>query len=509
MKKDEKEKSDSKAEKLKAKSDAKAEKVKAKEDKKQEKLKNQQAKERHKQEIKKEKAAKKAKHGKKGLIICLVVFVLLLCLSGGLLGYDYYLTNDKEVAENVWFMNSNLSNSSPDEAKKAIDAEFDNMLNRHIILTYGESNWDYTAAALGLQKNTDEVFKDAYSLTRSGNIINRYQERLRLWQDKTYIDTKIVVDTTLVDPILAAIAQQIGVPAENARFTLNDNGEMIIVPSVDGVALDSETTKTAILNALSDSAINSVAITADIYAHPERTTEDLQAMNINGVLSTFTTKYNSGQGDRSANLSQASQYLDMTIVDAGATFSFNKTVGERTTARGFRSALVIDSGVYTPGLGGGVCQVSTTLYGALLRAPKIEITQRKNHTLPCAYVPPSQDAMVAWGSSDLCFKNNYPTPIVIHASCGGGAITMTVFGDTAYKQEVELTSDLVRYIPFTTETTTDPGLASGETKVVSSGGRGLESYLYRKVYENGAEVLSETVNHDKYSAQKRVVSVGP
>ncbi|MEG2407080.1 MAG: G5 domain-containing protein, partial [Clostridiales bacterium] len=93
--------------------------------------------------------------------------------------------------------------------------------------------------------------------------------------------------------------------------------------------------------------------------------------------------------------------------------------------------------------------------------------------------------------------------------CGGGAITMTVFGDTAYKQEVELTSDLVRYIPFTTETTTDPGLASGETKVVSSGGRGLESYLYRKVYENGAEVLSETVNHDKYSAQKRVVSVGP
>lgn len=449
------------------------------------------------------------KKSHKGLIAFLVVFVLLLSAVGAFFGYDYYDNKDETVADNVWFMTADLGGLTAAEAKEAIDSEFQTQLERVITLQYGDSSWPYTAEQLGLKQNTNAVYEKAVSYTHSANILERYEDRIKLWRDKVYVEEALDIDASVMDPVLTAIAEEIGVAAKDASFALDENGSIYIVPSEEGVALDAESTKTAVLSALSDNSVATVDLVVNVNATPERTTEDLEAMNVNGVLASFSTKYNAGQTSRSNNLKKASEYLDMTIVYPGDTFSFNSTVGERTTARGFSSAMVIESGIYREGLGGGVCQVSTTLYGALLRTG-LEVTERKNHTLTCAYVPPSQDAMVAWGSSDLCFKNNFDSAVVIHATCGGGVITMTLYGNAEDKQNVELISDVVRYIPFTTETVTDTSLAPGETKVQSSGGRGLESYLYKKVYDaNGAEIASETVNHDIYSAQKRIVAVGP
>ncbi|MDO4541262.1 MAG: VanW family protein [Bacillota bacterium] len=491
------------------KTDKKAEKAAAKEERRQAKTEAKAAKEKYKATMKQEKKDKKEGKGShKGLIAFLVVFILFLGAVATFLGYDYYANKEEAIADNVYFMTADLSGLTTEEAKTAIDTEFQTLLERVITLKYGDASWPYTAAQLGLKQNTTAVLEDAEKYTHSGNIIDRYKDRIKLYQEPIYVDEALDIDATVMDPVLTAIADEIGVAAKDASFALDENGDIYIVPEEVGVALDTESTKTAVLSALSDDSVAEVELVVNVNAMPERTAADLEALNVNGVLASFSTKYNAGQVDRSQNLKQASAYLDMTVVYPGETFSFNGTVGERTTARGFSSAMVIESGVYREGLGGGVCQVSTTLYGALLRTG-LEVTERKHHTLTCSYVPPSQDAMVAWGSSDLCFKNNYDCAIIIHAVCGGGTISMTLYGNTEYKQEVELISDVVRYIPFTTETVTDNSLAPGETKVTSSGGRGLESYLYKKVYENGVEVSSETVNHDTYSAQKRIVAVGP
>lgn len=500
MKKDEKDRLEKKSEKAAAKAEKKAAKTQAR-------MAKNQYKEAMRQEGSTVKTGKSTGFPKK-LIALVSVVIILLVMVAAFWGYDYYDSKDDTVAENVYFINADVGGLSLDEAKAAIDAEFQSLLDRSINLNYNDRSWSYTAAQLGLRQNTTAVLEDAMSYTHSGNILERYKDRFKLWRDKVYVEQVLDIDASVMDPVLSSIAEEIGVAAKDASFALDENGDIYIVPSEDGVALDEENTKTAILDALSNDEIAAVDLVVNVNATPERTTADLEAMNVNGVLATFSTKYNAGQTSRSQNLKQASEYLDMTIVYPGETFSFNDTVGERTTARGFSSAMVIESGIYREGLGGGVCQVSTTLYGALLRTG-LEVTERKNHTLTCAYVPPSQDAMVAWGSSDLCFKNNYDCAVVIHASCGGGVISMTIYGDTAYKQEVELVSEVVRYIPFSSETVTDESLAPGETEVVSSGGRGLESYLYKKVYENGELVSTETVNHDTYAAQKRIVAVGP
>lgn len=486
-----------------------SEKTATREERKEAKAAAKAAKAKYKATMKEDKPRKKeGKKSHKGLIAFLVVFVLVLAGVGVFLGYDYYENKEEVIADNVYFMSANLSGLTPDQAKEVIDAEFQTLLDRTVTLKYQDKTWPYTAQQLGLSHNANAVLEKAQEYTHQDSIVQRYKDRFNLWQDKVYVEEVLDIDASVMDPVLTAIADELGVSAKNASFALDENGDIYIVPSEDGIALDTESTKTAVLASLSDDTITEVELVVNVNSQPERTTQDLEALNVNGVLASFSTKYNAAQVSRSQNLKKASEYLDMAVVYPGETFSFNGTVGERTTARGFASAMVIESGIYREGLGGGVCQVSTTLYGALLRTG-LEVTERKNHTLTCAYVPPSQDAMVAWGSSDLCFKNNYDCAVIIHAVCGGGTISMTIYGDTAQKQEVELISDVVRYIPFTTETVTDDSLAPGETKVTSSGGRGLESYLYKKVYKDGVEVSSETVNHDTYSAQKRIVAKGP
>lgn len=435
-------------------------------------------------------------------------FFLLLFL-GAFFGYDYYDVHQGKIAQNVYFLGEDLSGLSEKEAREVISEAYDVQIARNIRLYTDSAEWIYTAGDLGLIRDDDNIYNAACEVTRAGNIFQRYQERYRQRQDQVDLTSVFQVDETKIDPILTAIAEEIGTTAQDASFGISDDGSIYINPSVNGSALDVDATKELVSAALSDRTINEVQVVINTNAVPETTTEDLEAMKINGVLATFSTKYNAGQADRSHNLWQACEYLDMTIIEPGATFSFNDTVGQRTAERGFRDAVIIENGQFTPGMGGGVCQVSTTVYGAILRCPQLTVTERNPHSLVIAYVDPGQDAMVAWGSSDLKFRNDYETPVLIHAYCSGGTITVTFYGNTEYKQDVEITSEVVRYIPYTTETVTDESLAPGTQQVKSSGSRGLEANVYRSIISNGQVISTETVSTSTYRAQKRIVLVGP
>ena len=171
-------------------------------------------------------------------------------------------------------------------------------------------------------------------------------------------------------------------------------------------------------------------------------------------------------------------------------------------------AVIIENGKYTNGLGGGVCQVSTTVYGAVLRT-ELEVTARRPHSLVSGYVDPGQDAMVAWGISDLVFINTYETPILIYTKSGGGALTVSIYGDITKKKDVSVTSKIIRYIPYQTEMIIDSDLPNGSAYVRSSGKRGLECSVHRTVSYQGEVLKSETISHDIYAAQKKIVVSGP
>lgn len=231
------------------------------------------------------------------------------------------------------------------------------------------------------------------------------------------------IDTYIVDqekPDAAAIAADVNTDAKNATVDKSDG--KTVIEAVDGIKVEEST----ISSAIGDASEQSYSIPIEL-TKATITKADLEPVLFRDTLASVTTYYNSGQSGRTTNVRLAAQHCDETILNPGEEFSYNGTVGERTAARGFRSAIIYSDGNEISGLGGGVCQVSSTIYMAVLRA-NLEVTERSCHQFQVSYTPVSQDAAVYWGSKDFRFVNDTDYPIKIQMSVGGGALSCTIVG---------------------------------------------------------------------------------
>lgn len=271
-------------------------------------------------------------------------------------------------------------------------------------------------------------------------------------------------------PDAAAIAKDVNTEAKNA--TVNKKDGKTIEEAVDGVKVE----ESAISSAIGDASQQSYSIPVEL-TKAEVTKADLEPLLFRDVLGSTTTYYNGGQAGRTTNVRLACNSIDGTILNPGEEFSYNDIVGERTASRGYRSAIIFSNGSEVDGLGGGVCQVSSTVYMAVLRAD-LKVTERYNHQFQISYTPISQDAAVYWGSKDFKFVNDTPYPIKVVASSGGGTLTVKLYGTK--------TSD--KTISFSSKSYT-----SGKYKYAS---------LYKTVTENGKTTTTK-VNSSAYLLNKK------
>ena len=225
----------------------------------------------------------------------------------------------------------------------------------------------------------------------------------------------------------------------------------------------------------------------------------------------FSTDYSKSSPERKHNVSLAAKSLDNTFIDVGGEFSFNFTVGARTEKRGYKSAKIIVKGEFVDGVGGGVCQVSTTLYNAAIRAG-LEITEVHGHSLAVSYVKPSCDAMVNSGSADLRFINCTHNPVIIRTFADGKKLIVRIYGEPV-TETYELKSVIKReilpeYTVYSDDAGEYPDLFSGERKIISNGKKGYESegYLVKKV--NGKTVSSVRVRRDTYLSVNGLIVEG-
>lgn len=241
------------------------------------------------------------------------------------------------------------------------------------------------------------------------------------------------IETYAVDqekPDAKAIAEDVNCDPQNATVDKSDG--KTVLEAVDGVKVE----ESAISSAIGDA-------TEQTYTIPVELTEakikkaDLEPVLFRDTLASATTYYNGGQASRTTNLRLAANACDGTILNPGEEFSYNDIVGERTAARGYRSAIIFQDGQEIEGLGGGVCQPSSTIYMATLRAD-LEVTERYNHQFQVTYTPVSQDAAVAWGSKDFKFVNDTDYPIKLDISVGGGTLTVRIIGTKTVDKEVSL-----------------------------------------------------------------------
>jgi vancomycin resistance protein YoaR len=317
---------------------------------------------------------------------------------------------------------------------------------------------------------------------------------------KTYpVKLKVLTDSK---NLLGGIVKDVlGEPAP-AKVQYVD-GVIKSLPEQPSYVVDDAALLSEVLKAL----IEDGDLTVPLKEGKKKITDEVLSQ-ITDVVAEFKTNFSAGNRPRSSNIKLASSKIEGLILLPGEKFSFNGTVGKRTIAGGFKEAGVYLNGRHDTGVGGGICQVSTTLYNACLFA-NLKIVSRTNHSMPVPYVPPGRDATVNYGAQDLAIENNMRTPIVISHTYTPGTLTFRILGKKEPGLEVKITLGKTKTWGAGSRREYDPSLPAGATKVVQSGTMGRSVSSFRTVYKNGEKVSTENLGVSYYAGGPRIIAYGP
>jgi vancomycin resistance protein YoaR len=308
------------------------------------------------------------------------------------------------------------------------------------------------------------------------------------------------------DAFFARLEKTLDTPPKDADFAITAGGGVRIVPSQPGLALDVPQSVARILSAATN-VRNRAATLVLAEQQPKRTTADAQAMGITGTVGSYETFYG-GIANRIHNVQLVAHLVDHKFISPGETFSFNGTTGERSAAKGFLEAPVIVNGEVQTGLGGGVCQVSTTVFNAAYEAG-LPITSRTNHALYISHYPLGRDATVDYPGLDLKFVNDTGHWLLLRTWVGSSSLTVVLYGAPQHRRVESTTAPLRVVSPPPVQKTVDATLKPGEVVVDSSGVPSQATSVERKVYDGNGKLLSDATWYSSYRSEPKIVRVGP
>lgn len=301
-------------------------------------------------------------------------------------------------------------------------------------------------------------------------------------------------------PVSAMLTKKVG-PPHPARVRWD--GGVVTTPESPVMRLDAKGVPDATVEALQGDR----TVDLPVVEGPKRIPDEALAQ-MTDLVSEYTTHFPASNRPRCSNIKLASSKLNGAIVMPGERLSFNGTVGQRTLRGGFKLAGVYKAGKHDVGVGGGICQVSTTLYNASLFA-NLRIRQRSNHSLPVAYVPLGRDATVDYGSLDLVVENTTKAPIGVVDTYQPGRLTFRILGKKEPGLTVKIIQEGSRSWDMPVATHLDRGLPPGARRIVEPGSRGHAVRTYRLVYRNGKLVERQSLGSSTYGGQTQVVAIGP
>jgi vancomycin resistance protein YoaR len=371
-----------------------------------------------------------------------------------------------------------------DEEAQQAKSTVENMLAGPVMITYASKSWTLS---------TKELAKmiSAPAMETSG---------AAGW----VLDPRVATaeaSKTIVPKVGAAL----GTPPRDARFKTS-GGEVSIVRSKDGVGPDVADFAASLTKVLkSDASERTVALRSAI-TRAKFTTEQARGMGVHERISTFTTTYDGGNSSRANNIHTLGAALDGKLVPPGGTFSFNKYVGERTAAKGYQEANAIVKGKLVPQLGGGICQVGTTMFNAVFFSG-MPITERSNHSFYISHYPKGRDATVSWGGPDLKWKNTTSSWMLISVGYSSDSITISLYGTDPGYDVTYTTGDFTDFVKYPTEQVKDPTMQNGLKVVEDSGLDGRRCVVTRTVKKGSTVVRTDTFR-SVYKPKVAVVRVG-
>ncbi|MBP2637649.1 MAG: VanW like protein [Firmicutes bacterium] len=411
----------------------------------------------------------------------------------------------QQVYQGVAVANIEVGGKTREEVVQLLTAWQKDQKARPILLSYEDrayrvepENLNY---CIDVEATTDAVWqfgRDDSWWTRIKNIRSAEKEG---WS----IPLKIKYNENKLDSIIEQLRESVSRPPCNATVSLLSGR---VIPEQEGRELNAGELKELIVLALnrSDSATIPLPVTA---IHPEITANALAESGIKELVAVYTTQFNAEDVNRTANVKLSAQKITGKLLYPGQTFSYNDTVGPREKSQGFKEAMEIINGEFVPGVGGGVCQVSSTLYNTVLLAG-LTVVERTNHSKPLAYVPLGRDATVVYDVLDLKFINSSQAPIMIMAEIIDNKLHVGIFGQRVLEKNIDIITTEQQVIQPAIIKKTDAALAPGENKVEKPGKPGYEVTVVRIIRnDSGKELRREVISHDKYAPDNTVIRVGP
>lgn len=509
------------------------------------------------------------KNNKKKLIalICLILVILLVLIFTTI--FALFNINNTKILSGVKINGIEISKLSKEEAIQKLNEIINQKLESDILVKADDFEYEIKLSQIETNYNLEKSIEEAYNIGRSGNIFSNNYEIIRTKILGKDICLEYTYNEELLNKILDDMKSKVPNPVVEANYCIEDN-KLIITKGTTGNSIDTEQVKQKIINEILsnntniqlnveliqnepapidiDDIYNKVHTEATnayytkdpfkIYPHvngvdfdleaaremlkedkeeyeielkitvPEVTTDKIGPEAFPDLLSSFSTRYDASNYSRTTNLKLAMNKLNGVVVASGETFSYNETLGKRTAEAGYKEAGGYAGGRVVQTLAGGICQISSTLYDAVVYA-NLDIVERHNHMFLAGYVGAGKDATVVYGSLDFKFKNTRKYPIMIKTTIGNGVAKIDIYG---IKEEVEYDVDIITnilsYTPFKVIYENDSSLAEGQQKVTQSGMNGCKSITYKVLKLNGVEVSRTVLSSDTYDPMNKIIRVG-
>jgi Uncharacterized vancomycin resistance protein len=410
--------------------------------------------------------------------------------------YSVMLLKSKVFYKGISVGNVSLAALSQDEAVKKV-TEYSGNINESgaVSFSYNGQIYYFNVKNISFSYQNEKTVKDAFQIGRTGNILGRLFEIRKIRSNGENVTLQYSYDRVKLVKMLTQLQAKINVPEKGARMYYK-NGKFSLQNEVAGLKLNIEKTIEQFDKCVYEGDFDEIPIVVEEVL-PTALVENIQS--IDAVISTATTSFSTGDVNRSYNIKHAAETLDGMVIMPGETFSMNSALGPRTIENGYRDAKVILADELVDGPGGGVCQVTTTLYVAVLKA-MLNVTERMHHSFTLGYVPPGQDATIADGYIDFKFTNDKDYPVCINAEVSGGNINIRILSKKMNQYTVKLRSEILEVTdPEPEEMIKDKTLEPGQIQVVKEAKQGKRVQVFREIYDKNGVLIEKTkVTDDIY-----------
>jgi len=506
----------------------------------------------------------KKNHKKLFIIIAIIVTVLLVLSTG----FALININNENVIAGITIDGIKVQGLSKEQLKELIENKVEEKTNNEIKVYVDNEEQTILLSQIELTYNIEKAIDEAYGLGRGKNIFVNNFEIVKTMLLGNNVNLEFTCNEELLNNIVKDIKNKIPNAVINPTYCIEED-ELIITRGTKGLTIDENELKNKIIGKVNLSSTENIKIATfitepedinieniyeevhtevqDAYyttdpfqiypevkgidfdleaakeilkeekeeyiialtiTQPQKTTADIGTEAFPDKLSTFSTRYDATNLTRTTNLQIAVNKINGVVVMPGETFSYNKTLGKRTSEAGYKDAAGYAGGKVVPMLGGGICQISSTLYDAVVYA-NLEIVERHNHAFTTSYVGAGKDATVVYGSLDFQFKNSRKYPIKIESYIQNGIATVNIYGIKEENEyEVEISTTILNYIPYNVIYEDDATLESGKEEVTQGGQNGCKSITYKILKQNGKEVSRSVLSTDTYSAMNKYITRG-